>query len=150
MTWFLVKLGIRLVAFTAVFWFATRHPKGYIPAKPADPADPRSKPMPAMGKRPKLVIQPRWAIPVVGLLFALLNTALYWLVTPILNVATLRSLSLLMPFVVNGLLLWGTARIVQKKQWLRLDGWFAAVWLSLILTGAHGVLYFVLDYLPGL
>ena len=70
--------------------------------------------------------------------------------TPVLNVATLRSLSIVMPFVVNGVLLWGTARIVQKKQWLKLEGIFAAVWLSLILTAAHGVLYLALDYIPAL
>jgi hypothetical protein len=51
---------------------------------------------------------------------------------------------------VNGLLLWGTARIVEKKQWLKIDGVLAAAWLALALTGAHGVLWLGLDYLPGL
>ncbi len=149
MTWFLVKLGVRLVAFTAVFFFATRLPKGaYVAPREGD--DPKAKATRLPGKTPRVIIQPRWAIPLVGVVFALLNTGLYWLLTPLLDVATLTSLSILMPFVVNGLLLWSTARIVAKKQWLRLDGAFAAVWLSLILTGTHGVLYLALDYLPGL
>ncbi|MCA9678620.1 MAG: phage holin family protein [Kofleriaceae bacterium] len=137
MTWTLVKIAIRLVAFTGVFWLATRPRKGNVKGK--DGKD--SKPA-------RVKIQPRWAIPLVGVLFAALNIALYWLVRPVLDIATLRSLSLAMPLVVNGLLLWGTARIVEKKQWLEVDGFFAGLWLAGALTIAHGTLWVALDYLP--
>ena len=138
MTWILVKLAVRLVAFTAVFWVATR-PRA---AKKGDKEQTR--------RPPRITIQPRWAIPVVGVLFAALNTLLYWLMRPVLDLATMRMFSLLMPLVINGLLLYGTARIVEKKQWLKVDGLLAGLWLALALTGAHGVLWLTLDYLPGL
>ncbi|HTJ40759.1 MAG TPA: phage holin family protein [Kofleriaceae bacterium] len=123
MTWILVKLGIRLLAFILVFWFATK-------------------------KNPKVKIQPRWAIPLVAGLFGLFNTGLYWLMKPVLNIATFGAVALAMPLVINGLLLYATARAVEKKKWLQFEGWFATVWLALILTAAHGVLWFGLDYIP--
>jgi hypothetical protein len=138
MTWILVKLAIRLAAFTAVFWVATR------PRKPKKGSD--SKEI----KPPRISIQPRWAIPVIGVLFAGLNILLYWLMRPLLDLATMRMFSLLMPLIVNALLLWGTARIVEKKKWLKVDGLFGYAWLALALTGAHGVMWVTLDYLPGL
>ena len=138
MTWMLVKLGVRLVAFTAVFWVATWPRKGDTVGKDGKPTV----------KPPRISIQPRWAIPLIGLLFAGLNIALYWLLTPVLDIATLRTFSWIMPLVVNALLLWGTARIVDQKKWLRIDGFFAAAWLAVILTAAHLVLYVSLDYLP--
>jgi hypothetical protein len=138
MTWILVKLAIRLAAFTAVFWIATR------PRKPKKGSDAKEI------KPPRISIQPRWAIPVIGVLFAALNTLLYWLMRPVLDLATMRMFSLLMPLIVNGLLLWGTARIVEKKKWMKVDGLLAGAWLAFALTGAHGVLWVTLDYLPSL
>jgi uncharacterized membrane protein YvlD (DUF360 family) len=137
MTWILIKLGVRLVAFTAVFWLATWPRKG----------DPGKDGKPTV-RAPRISIQPRWAIPLVGVLFAALNIGLYWLLRPVLDLATLRSFSWVMPLVVNGLLLWGTARIVARKEWLRIDGFMAAAWLAVALTLAHGVLWVGLDYLP--
>jgi uncharacterized membrane protein YvlD (DUF360 family) len=140
MTWILVKLAIRLVAFTGVFWLATRprRLKGHPPGKDGKPAM----------KPPRIKIQPRWAIPLIGVVFAGLNILLYWMVRPILDLATLRTFSFIMPLVVNGLLLWATAEIVKKKKWLQLDGMWAAIWLAGALTLAHGVMYVALDYLP--
>ena len=138
MTWILVKLAIRLVAFTAVFWVATR------PRKPKKGSTDKAV------KPPRISIQPRWAIPAIGVLFAGMNILLYWLMRPILNLATMGMFSLLMPLVVNSLLLWGTAHIVSKKQWLKVDGLMAYAWLAVALTGAHGVLWVALDYLPSL
>jgi len=135
MTWLLVKLAIRLVAFTAVFWVATRPRK---PAKGEKEA-----------RSPRISIQPRWAIPVVGVLFAALNTLLYWLLRPILDLATLRTLSLVTPLVVNALLLYGTVQIVSRRKWIKVDGVLAGAWLAVALTLAHGVLWLGLDYLPG-
>ena len=71
----LIKLGVRLVVFTGVFWLAAR-------------------------KNQSIVIEKRWATPLVGLAFAVLNTALYWALTPILNVATLGAAAFAMPLVI--------------------------------------------------
>lgn len=141
MTWLLVKLGVRLVAFTLVFWFATR------PRRDKGKLDKHGQPAVLP---PRISIQPRWAIALIGVLFAALNSGLYWIARPVLNLATLGTFSWIMPLVVNGLILWGTARIVRNRQWMRIDGWTAGAWLALVLTLAHGVLYLTLDYLPAL
>lgn len=151
MTWILIKLGIRLVAFTAVFWWAARPPKGWAPPAPPDPDPKKAKKdaRPAYtGPEPKILIRPRWAVPLVGMLFAALNVALYWILRPLLDLATLRTASFAIPFVVNGVLLWGVARIVQKKQWLKISGVFAAMWLAAMVTVAQGVLWVALDWIP--
>jgi len=119
----LIKLGVRLVVFTAVFWLAAK-------------------------RNPKVTITPTWATPIVAALFAVLNTALYWALKPILNLATLGALGFVMPLVVNVLLLLVTVRVVQKQEWLKIDGLFATMWMAIVLTIAHGVLWFGVDYLP--
>jgi uncharacterized membrane protein YvlD (DUF360 family) len=139
MPWILAKLAIRLVAFTAVFWLATRPRKTDRTTKEGRP---ELKPA-------RISIQPKWAIPLVGLLFAGMNVLLYWLVSPLLDLATLRTFTVVMPLVVNSLLLWGTARIVQNRKWMKVDGFMAAAWLAVALTLAHGVLWVGLEYLPG-
>lgn len=145
MTWLLIRLGVRLVVFTGVFWLATRPrvKKPQAGAGGAKDGKPTVKPA-------RISIQPRWAIPIVGVLFAALNTALYWAVRPVLDLATLKTLSFFMPFVVNALLLWGTVRIVSRKEWIKVDGLLAGAWLAGALTLAHGALYVGLDYLPTL
>jgi hypothetical protein len=120
----LIKLGVRLVVFTGVFWLAAR-------------------------RNEKIIIEKKWATPLVGFLFAVLNTALYWALKPILNLATLGVIGFVMPLVINGLLLAVTVRIFQnKKQWFRVDGWFAMLWMVVFLTLAHGLLWLAIDYLP--
>lgn len=119
----LIKLGIRLVVFTAVFWLAVK-------------------------KNEKVVVKPKWAVPVVAAVFALLNVGLYWALRPILNLATLGAIGFVMPLVVNLVLLIATERLVAKKSWLKIDGIIATVWMAVILTAAHGVLWFGVDYLP--
>lgn len=149
MTWTLIKLGIRLVAFTAVFWWAAKPPKGYVPPAPPDPKGKKEPSRPAYsGPEPRILIRPKWAIPVIGMLFAILNVALYWILRPLLDLATLRTASFAIPFVVNGVILWGTARIVHKKQWLKISGVLAAVWLAAMVTIAQGTLWVILDYIP--
>jgi uncharacterized membrane protein YvlD (DUF360 family) len=138
MLWIFAKLAIRLVAFTAVFWLATRPRK-------TEERDAEGKPV---LKPPRISIQPRWAIPIIGVVFGGLNLLLYWIARPLLDLATFRTFSILMPLIVNALLLWGTTKLVEKRQWMKLSGWFAAVWLAVALTLAHGVLYAALDYLP--
>ena len=123
MTWLLVKLGIRLLAFVVVFWLATK-------------------------KNPKVKIQPRWAIPLVAGLFGLLNAGLYWLFRPLIHVATFGAIAFAMPFVLNGAFLYVTERAFAKRKWLQIEGLLATLWLAAILTAAHGVLWLALDYIP--
>jgi hypothetical protein len=144
-TGILIKLGVRLLIFALVFYIAAR-------------------------RNPKIVIRTRWATPLIAFVFALLNTGLYWALTPILNLATLGALGFVMPLVVNGLLLVGTVKIFHwifvkrhpgaatvdpkkakdaPKPWFEIEGLFALMYMALILTVAHGALWVALDYLPG-
>jgi hypothetical protein len=122
-TGILIKLGVRLVVFTAVFWLAAR-------------------------KHDKVVFEKRWAPPLVALVFAVLNTALYWLLTPLLKVAALGALGFVMPFFANTILLAITVRIFQSKKWFRIEGLLATLWMATFLTLAHGALWVALDYIP--
>jgi hypothetical protein len=143
MTWVLIKLGIRLVVFLAVFWIATL-------------------------RNPKIVVQPRWALPLVAGLFALLNTGLYWLLKPVLNVASFGAIWFLMPLVLNLCFLVATLRVFQKRDLapvvkmakdapaprpsrrpsLSINGITATIYMAVLLTAAHGLLWFALDYMP--
>jgi hypothetical protein len=117
----LINLGVRFVIFALVFWLAAR-------------------------RLEKVTIEPKWATPLVGVVFALINVGLYWLLKPILNVATVGLFGFLIPFVLNGLFLYGTTRIVEKlRAKLEIDGILTLVKMSVVLTLAHGVLWLVLD-----
>lgn len=120
---FFVKLGIRLVVFAAVFWIAA-------------------------AKHDRISFAKRWAPPVVALVFAALNALLYWALLPLLDLATLGAVSFAMPFLANILLLGITVRIFQSREWFKIEGVFATLWMATFLTLAHGVLWFALDYLP--
>lgn len=120
----LIKLGVRLVVFTGVFWLAAR-------------------------KNEKIIFEKKWATPLVAFTFAVLNTALYWALKPVLDVATLGAIGFLMPLVINGALLVATVRIFERrKQWFRIDGFVAGLWMAVFLTVAHGALWLGLDYIP--
>lgn len=123
MTWLLLKLGIRLLGFIAVFFVAAR-------------------------KHPKIKIEPRWAIPLVAGLFGLMNVGMYWLLKPLLNLATFGAAWFAMPLFINLGFLVATLRITEKKKWLVIDGIRATLWLAFVLTIAHGVLWFGLDWIP--
>lgn len=146
MTWLLIKLGIRLVAFLAVFWVATV-------------------------RSPKIVVQPKWAIPLVGGFFALLNTGLYWMLKPVLNLASFGAIWFLMPLVLNLCFLVATMRVFQKQNVappapagkagkdaprpkasrrpsLEINGIGTTLYLAAVLTAVHGVLWFGLDWMP--
>ena len=122
-TGILIKLGVRLLVFGLAFWIATR-------------------------RNPKVVIHKKWAMPLIALVFAALNAGLYWLLTPILNLATLGAFGFVMPFVVNMLLLLATVRIFQRKQWFEVQGMMTTLWLAALLTLTHGALYLGLEYFP--
>lgn len=134
----LIKLGVRLVVFTAVFWFAAH-------------------------KNKKIVLGKRWAAPVIGVVFAILNTALYWVLAPVLNLASFGAMSFAMPLGVNGVLLYGTERLfghaklvgaedkdgkTKRAPLLQINGIFTMLWMALFLTIAHGAMWVALDYLP--
>ena len=123
----LIKLAVRLVVFTGVFWFAAK-------------------------KNDKIVFAKKWAPPIVAFVFAVLNTVLYWAITPLLDLATLGAVGFAMPFIVNALLLYATVRLLRwkswSKDWFKMEGMFATLWMATFLTIAHGVLWFALDYAP--
>jgi uncharacterized membrane protein YvlD (DUF360 family) len=119
----LIKLGVRFLVFTAVFWFAAK-------------------------KHDKIAFTKKWAMPLVGLAFAVLNTALYWALESVLQIATLGALGFVMPLVANALILWATVAVFQKREWFQIEGVFAMIWMALALTVAHGVLWIGLDFIP--
>jgi hypothetical protein len=123
MTWLLVKLGIRLLGFIAVFWVVA-------------------------AKNPKIKIEPRWAIPLVAGMFAVFNVGLYWLLSPLLNLATFGVARFAMPFFINLGFLIATLRVFEPKKWFVVEGIRATLFMTLVLTATHGVFWFGLDYLP--
>ena len=119
----LIKLGVRFVVFGLAFFLAAR-------------------------KNPKVVLPNKWALPLIALVFALLNTAVYWALKPILNLATLGALGFVMPFVANIIFLVITVRIFRAKKWIEIQGVMTTLWMALILTAVHGLLWLGLDYIP--
>lgn len=121
MTWFLIKLGVRFLVFGLVFGLACHRMKS-------------------------VDIRPRLALPLVALVFALLNTGVYWLAKPVLNLATLGFVWALMPLILNAAFLLITTRLLKYvRVTMELRGFLATVWLAALLTAAHGVLYVVFD-----
>lgn len=121
MTWLLIKLLIRFVVFGVVF--------GVFSHKSAN-----------------IQIKPKYAIPLVALVFALLNAGLYWLLAPVLNLATLGMASLFMPFIINTGFLLVTTRVLRKLRVdVKIDGILTILWLAFLLTVAHGALYVGLE-----
>lgn len=115
----LVKLAVRFVVFGAVFAFAVK-------------------------KNPKITVKPTIALPLVALVFALLNTGLYFVIKPVANIATLGAAWLILPFVVNGAFVWLTQKLIRP---LRIDGLRPMIWLAVLLTAAHGLCWLVVDHL---
>jgi uncharacterized membrane protein YvlD (DUF360 family) len=123
MTLLLIKLGVGFLLFGLVFGFASY----------------RSE---------KISIRPRYALPAVALIFALLNTGIYWIAKPVLNLATLGLLSIVMPLVLNGILLLVTNRLLRVVRIdMQIKGMLTTVWLAVLLTAAHGALYVIFDML---
>ena len=88
----------------------------------------------------------KWALPLVAFVFAALNTGLYYVLKPLVSFATLGVLAYVMPLLVNALLLGVTARIFQSRNWFKLDGFFATMWIATWLTVAHGALWLLGDF----
>jgi hypothetical protein len=119
----LIKLGVRFVVFGLAFFLAAR-------------------------KNPKVVMPNKWATPLIALTFALLNTAVYWALKPILNLASMGVLGFLAPFIANIVFLLITVRIFKKKKWLEIQSTMTFLWMALFLTAIHGALWLGLDYIP--
>ena len=119
----LIKLGVRFVVFGLAFWLIAR-------------------------KNPKVVMPNKWATPLIALVFALLNTIVYFALSPILNLATMGAVGFAMPLIANMIFLLVTERIFRAKQWFQIKGLMTTVWLAIILTAIHGALWVALDYIP--
>lgn len=143
----LIKIGVRMVLFGIVFFVAAR-------------------------RNPKVHIHARWGAPVVAVVFAVLNTGLYWALTPVLNLATFGALGFFMPFIVNMILLIATVKFfawhrmprvvprsdksgakpvdakVAPRPLFEIGGALTTLWMAAVLTAAHGALWVALDYLP--
>lgn len=117
MTWFLVKLLIRVVVFGVAIGYVLRSSE-------------------------RVTVQPKKALPLVALVFALLNAALYPVLKFGINLVTLWSLFFLVPFVANALLLLGTSRLIGKlkKVKFEIDGIFPYAYAAAIVTVGHIVL----------
>lgn len=123
MTWLLLKVLIRFAVFGLVFGVVAH-------------------------RSDRVEIRPRLALPVVALVFALLNTGMYWVAKPVLNLATLGTLWVFMPLVLNGAFLWATHRLSRiMRIHMRVDGLATMLRLAVLLTVAHGALYVLLDIL---
>ncbi len=123
MAWLFIKLGIRFLIFGLVVCLISH----------------RSE---------KVSIKPKFALPLVALVFALLNTGIYWVAKPLLNLATLGMLWIFIPFVLNACFLYATARLIKYlRVEMEIKGILTMAWLALLLTAAHGVLYVALDVL---
>ena len=119
----LIKLGVRFVVFGLAFWIAAR-------------------------KNPKVVVPNKWATPLIAGVFAILNTLVYWALSPILNLATMGAVAFAMPLVANLVFLVITVRIFARKKWLEIQSTFTYVWMAIILTAIHGLCWLALDYIP--
>jgi hypothetical protein len=119
----LIKLGVRFVVFGLTFWIAAR-------------------------KNPKVVLPNKWATPLIALVFATLNTLVYWALSPILNLATMGAIGFAMPLIANMIFLLVTVRIFRAKKWFEIQGLMTTVWMAIILTAVHGLCWLGLDYIP--
>ena len=119
----LIKLGVRFVVFGLAFFIAAK-------------------------KNPKVILSNKWATPLIALTFATLNTLVYWLLSRILNIATLGAVGFLMPLVANMIFLLVTVRIFRAKKWIEIHGMMTTLWMSIFLTLVHGACWLGLDYIP--
>lgn len=93
-------------------------------------------------RNPNVTVRPKAALPLVALVFALLNTGIYWLAKPLLTIATLGMLSFALPFVLNGLFLYMTTRLLKyARVRVEISSAMTLLWLAALLTAAHGLIY---------
>ncbi len=114
MTWSLTHLLIRFVAFGAAIAYACHAFKD-------------------------VKVRPKPAIALVAVVFALLNAFLYTLIATAFNVMTLFAMWFAVPFVVNGILLLATDKLIKQFE---IDGIFALLKTAGLLTAVHLILHF--------
>jgi uncharacterized membrane protein YvlD (DUF360 family) len=83
---------------------------------------------------PHVKVTPRSALPVVALVFAILNALLYKFLGTALNIVTLWTLFLLVPFVANAILLLITDKLVKP---FKIEAMSSLLKASLVVTIAH-------------
>jgi uncharacterized membrane protein YvlD (DUF360 family) len=115
MTWFLIKMLIRVVLFGVALGYVMRNSEN-------------------------ITVKPRKALPLVALVFAVLNAVGYWLLKVSISLVSLFTLSLVAPFIANALLLLATTRLVKQ---FKIDGVLPLAYASLVMTIAHFVLHLV-------
>lgn len=87
----LIRLGIAFVVFGAAITFATLKIK-------------------------EVKVTHKAVIPLVAIVFALLNTGLYWLVAFTIKAISLWTLALVAPFLANAVLLYATDRLLKQFE----------------------------------
>jgi uncharacterized membrane protein YvlD (DUF360 family) len=85
-------------------------------------------------------VEPRSALPIVAAVFTLLNVLLYWGLKTVLNIGTLWMLWFLTPFIVNGIILLITDRILRP---FKIESFTALARTAGIVTVAHIALHFL-------
>ncbi|MBI4509680.1 MAG: phage holin family protein [Deltaproteobacteria bacterium] len=106
---FLIKFGVRVLVFGVALALATR-------------------------VVPRVRIEPRSALPMVALTFALLNSFLYWFISFAMNLFTLWLLWFIVPFLANAVLLWLTDKLLKP---FKIDGGWPLLHAAGIITLAH-------------
>ncbi len=84
-------------------------------------------------------VEPRSALPIVAAVFTLLNVALYWGLKTVLNIGTLWMFWFLTPFIVNGVILLITDRLLKP---FKIESLTALARTAAIVTVAHIALHF--------
>jgi uncharacterized membrane protein YvlD (DUF360 family) len=88
-----------------------------------------------------VTVRPRSALPIVAIVFTILNAGLYGLLSTVINFGTLFLLFLVVPFIANAVLLWATDKLMKS---FKVEGLGSLAFASLIVTIAHFLLRFVL------
>ena len=83
---------------------------------------------------PNVKVSPRSALPIVAFVFALLNALLYRFLGTALNMVTLWTLFLLVPFVSNAILLLLTDKLVKP---FKIEALSSLLKASAVITLAH-------------
>lgn len=79
-------------------------------------------------------VQPRSALPVVALVFALLNAFLYGAIATFTKVVSLWTLTLVAPFIANAALLWLTDKLIKP---FKVEGLWPLAYASFVVTLFH-------------
>ena len=106
---FLLELAIRTIVFGIALTFVVR-------------------------RDPHIIVKPRSALPIVGAVFALLNVLLYGLLGAALNMVTLFTLFLFVPFIANAILLLITDKLIKA---FKIEAMSSLLKASFVVTLAH-------------